>query len=194
MFRVQDVILLKNIATSRFPCDITRCKAACCVAGNAGAPVEKSQIPILCKVFGLLKDSLTIKAKAAVEKNGVVQQGSKEEYEITCVDKGDCIFVEKNSDGAATCAIQNAYHQGEENYEKPLSCHFYPIRLKKISGMKFANFEYVPELCSAGCDNGRKHVTYLSDFLEKALKRRFGRDWYGEFETACEAIRTGDTE
>lgn len=192
MFKVQDVILSEDIATSRFACDISRCKGACCVVGDAGAPVEKGEIPILRKAFGLLKDRLTSEALAAVDEHGVVQKENEEQYEITCVDEGDCIFVEKDEDGVATCAIQNAYYRGEINWEKPLSCHLYPIRLKKIASMEFANFEYIPNMCSAGCDNGRKEGVYLSDFLEKALKRRYGIEWYNEFITACEDVRTGE--
>lgn len=190
MFRVQNVILSEDIATSKFACDISRCKGACCVVGDAGAPVEKGEIPILQKAFRLLKERLNSDALRAVEEKGVVQKDSKGQYEITCVDDSDCIFVEKDEKGIATCAIQNAYYHGEINWEKPLSCHLYPIRLKKISGIDFANFEYIPDMCAAGCDNGRKEGIYLSEFLEKALKRRYGTDWYREFITACEEVRT----
>jgi len=191
MFRVDDVILSEDIATSKFACDITRCKGACCVVGDAGAPVERGEIPILRKAFGLLKHRLNPKAVSAALKEGVVQKNSKGRFEITCVENNDCIFVEKDENGVATCAIQNAFYRGELNWEKPLSCHLYPIRLKKISGMDYANFEYIPEMCGAGCSNGNATGTYLSDFLGKALKRRYGTDWYGDFVTACEEIRSG---
>jgi len=193
MFRVQNVILSEDIATSRFACDVSRCKGACCVIGDAGAPVDKGEIPVLRKVFSQLKDRLTPEAVKAAKEHGVVQKDSKGVYEITCVDNSECIFVEKDKNGVATCAIQNAYYRGEINWEKPLSCHLYPIRLKKISGMDFANFEYIPDMCAAGCNNGRKEGIYLSDFLEKALKRRYGSDWFGDFITACEEVRTRES-
>jgi len=127
------------------------------------------------------------------KKHGVVQKDSRGQHEITSVDGKDCIFVEKDENGVATCAIQNAYYRGELNWEKPLSCHLYPIRLKKVSNMDFANFEYIPDICAAGCSNGKKEGIYLSDFLEKALKRRYGSDWYGEFITACQEVRTRES-
>jgi len=194
MFRVKDVILSEDIATSRFACDISRCKGACCVVGDAGAPVDKGEIPILRKAFAQLKERLSDDAVKAADEHGVVQKEGDDQYEITCVDEGDCIFVEKDDHDVATCAIQNAYYRGEIKWEKPLSCHLYPIRLKKISGMEFANFEYIPDMCSAGCDNGLKNGTYLSEFLEKALKRRYGTDWYNEFIMACEDVRNGGVE
>lgn len=191
MFKVKDVILSEDIATSRFACDITRCKGACCVVGDAGAPVDKSEVAVLRKAFRQLKHRLAPEAVQAVEAKGVVQKSAKDGYEITCIDAGDCIFVEKDEKGVATCAIQNAYYKGEFNWEKPISCHLYPIRLKKVSGMEFANFEYIPDLCSAGCDKGNRTGTYLAEFLEKALKRRYGTEWYQQFLTACYEIRSG---
>ena len=58
MIRVQDVILSEDIATAKFVCDITKCKGACCVVGDAGAPVDREEIPVLNKAFKELKDKL----------------------------------------------------------------------------------------------------------------------------------------
>ncbi len=189
MFRVDDVILSEDIATSKFACNITLCKGACCVVGDAGAPVSKDEIPILRKAYRKLKDRLAPKAVEIVEKEGVIKGDSESGHEINCVDNQECIFVQKDKNGVATCAIQNAYYNGEFNWEKPISCHLYPVRLKKISGLEFANFEYIPDLCSDGCDNGEKTGTYLSEFLETALTRRYGNKWFDEFTESCNEIR-----
>jgi len=44
MFKVENTILADDIATAKFSCDLSRCKGACCVVGDAGAPVVKSEI------------------------------------------------------------------------------------------------------------------------------------------------------
>lgn len=185
MFRVHDVILSEDIATAKFACDISKCKGACCVVGDAGAPVSKNEIPALNKAFKKLKHRLTQEAVKTAETSGVVQGDSESGYELSCVKSGECIFVEKRDDGAATCAIQNAYYNSEFNWEKPISCHLYPVRLKRVAGFDYANFEYIPELCSAGCQNGKDEGTYLSDFLKTALVRRYGKRWYSDFKAAC---------
>lgn len=192
MFKVHDVILSDDIATTRFACDISRCKGACCVVGDAGAPVDESEIAVLEKAFNQLSGRLHPEAVEAAEEHGVVRKDFKGTLEITCVDDKACIFVEKDDNGAATCAIQNAYYRGELTWEKPLSCHLFPIRLKKVAGTEFANFDYLPDICSAGCDNGRTEGTYLSDFLERALKRRYGTEWYDDFLMACQEIRSSE--
>lgn len=189
MIRVRDVILSEDIATAKFACNISRCKGACCVIGDAGAPVHKNEIPALRKAFNLLKDELDPKAVETAETQGVVSGNTEKGYEINCVDTGECIFVQRDQNGAAVCAIQNAFFSGRFNWEKPISCHLYPVRLKSISGMDYANFEYIPDLCSAGCRRGEDEGIYLSDFLEKALVRRYGQTWYEEFKDVCDSIR-----
>lgn len=189
MIRVDDVILSEDIATAKFECDISRCKGACCVVGDAGAPVSKSEIPVLRKAFRQLKDELNPEAVEKAEAEGVVLGDSEKGYEINCIDSGECIFVQKDEHGVATCTIQSAYYQGRFTWEKPISCHLYPVRLKHVAGFDYANFEYIPELCAAGCKNGEKNGTYLSDFLEAALVRRYGRDWYNRFLETCNEVR-----
>lgn len=188
MIRVHDVILSEDIATAMFTCDITKCKGACCVVGDAGAPVDRDEIPVLKKAFKHLKENLSIEAHRVVEEYGVVQQNNQGGFEISCIETGECIFVEKLDNGVATCAIQNAYYKGDFGWEKPISCHLYPVRLKKIAGFDYANFEYIPSLCSAGCENGEAKGTRLYEFLEKSLIRRYGKEWYKELKKACETV------
>lgn len=191
MIRVQDVILSEEIATAKFACDLNKCKGSCCVVGDAGAPVSKSEIPVLNKAFKQLKNVLNTEAVEAVEKNGVVQGKRGNGYEITCVDSGECIFVKRDKNGVAKCAIQSAYFEGQFGWEKPISCHLYPIRLKKIGEFEYANFEYIQELCSSACIKGEKESIYLAEFLEKPLIRRYGKKWYKDFLHACHKVRRG---
>jgi len=190
MIRVQDVILSEDIATAQFACDISKCKGACCVVGDAGAPVSRDEIPVLRKAFRELQDKLDPEAVQKADREGVVLGDAENGFEINCIDSGECIFVEKSDNGVATCAVQNAYYKGRFNWEKPISCHLYPVRLKHIAGMDYANFEYIPDLCSAGCRNGEDRGIYLSDFLKTALIRRYGEKWYSEFIDACMEVRS----
>lgn len=189
MIRVQDVILSEDIATAKFACNISRCKGACCVVGDAGAPVSKQEIPVLRKAFRELKNQLDPEAVRIAKEKGVIQGDKNSGYEISCIESGECIFVQKDKNGAATCAIQNAYYSGKFGWEKPISCHLYPIRLKQIGGFDYANFEYIPELCSAGCQRGEDEGVYLADFLKDSLIRRYGEEWYMEFLNVCEEER-----
>lgn len=189
MFKVQDTILSEDIATAKFACDVTRCKGACCVVGDAGAPVSKEEFPALRKAYKLLEDELRPRARQVVQEEGLIKGTNEDGYELNCTDEKECVFVEYTDDNVAICAIQKAFFEGRISWEKPLSCHLFPVRLKRILDFDYANFEYVPSLCSDGCDNGEEHGTYLADFLERPLVRRYGQKWYDEFTEACEEVR-----
>lgn len=193
MFRVGDTILSEEIATRKFACDVSRCKGACCFVGDAGAPVSKEEIPALRKAYKMLEDELRPEAREAVRREGLIHKkpGKEAEYEINCVNDEACVFVQYDENGIAECAIQKAFYEKRLNWEKPISCHLYPVRLKRIAGMEYANFEYIPDLCSAACERGEDEGIYLSDFLEKALTRRYGQKWVQQFLLACREIRNG---
>ncbi|MCR9132378.1 MAG: DUF3109 family protein [bacterium] len=189
MIKVGDIILSDDIATQKFACDTPICKGACCVVGDAGAPVSKDEIPVLHKAYHTLKEELRPEAIAVAEKDGVVIGSKEKGYEISCVDSAECIFINYDEQDVAYCTIQKAFFEGRFNWEKPISCHLYPVRLKKIGGFEYANFEYMPNMCSAACAKGEKEDTYLADFLERPLVRRYGQEWYDEFLAACEYVR-----
>ncbi|MEX2600409.1 MAG: DUF3109 family protein [Balneolaceae bacterium] len=189
MFRIENTILSEEIATAKFACDVTRCKGACCFVGEAGAPLAAEEIPIIRKAWRLLEKELRPEAKEAVQDGGIIRGDEKKGFEIGCVDGNECIFVQYDESGIAHCAIQKAFYEGKIGWEKPVSCHLYPVRLKRISGIDYANFEYIPDLCSAGCDRGEKEGVWLSDFLKSAFTRRYGETWYSDFSKACNEIR-----
>lgn len=189
MFRVEDTILSEEIASSKFACDISRCKGACCVVGESGAPVSKDEIQSIRDAYQVLKTELRPEAVETVEKRGIILGNEEDGYEISCVDERECVFVDYTDEGVAVCAIQRAFLQNRLIWEKPVSCHLYPVRLKKIGGLEYANFEYMQDICESGCLNGNENGIYLSDFLESAFIRRYGREWYNEFKEKCHEIR-----
>ncbi|MCH2450880.1 MAG: DUF3109 family protein [Gracilimonas sp.] len=183
-----------DIATAKFACDLPRCKGACCVVGDAGAPVSKDEIPVLHKAYKLLKKELREDSVEVAEREGVVVGSAKAGYEIATVHEQECIFVNYDEQEVAYCAIQKAYFEGRFNWEKPISCHLFPVRLKRIASFDYANFEYVPKLCSAACEKAKKEEIHLAEFLEKPLVRRYGEEWFEEFIESCKEIRLKETD
>lgn len=189
MFKVKNTILSDDIATAKFACDLPRCKGACCVVGDAGAPVSKDEIPILHKAYKFLKDELRPESVKVAEREGVVTGSAKAGYEITTVNQKECIFVNYDDNEVAYCSIQKAFFEERFNWEKPISCHLFPVRLKHIAGFDYANFEYVPKLCSAACEKASAENIHLAEFLKKPLVRRYGPEWFTDFIDACKEIR-----
>jgi hypothetical protein len=40
MIAIDNVLLSDEIVSEQFVCDLTKCKGACCVDGDAGAPLD----------------------------------------------------------------------------------------------------------------------------------------------------------
>ena len=47
MFQMGKTIISEEIIEKDFVCNLSACKGACCVDGDAGAPLEKEEIDIL---------------------------------------------------------------------------------------------------------------------------------------------------
>lgn len=184
MFQVGDVLISDEVALAEFRCDLGVCKGACCVIGDAGAPVRASEVPILNRAWELLKDELPESSRNAVADGGPVIRGKDGGLELVCRNNGACVFVTEEH-GVAYCAIQKAYFEGRISWEKPISCHLFPIRIIESEGIDLMNFQYIPSLCSGGKACGKHTKTGLAEFLKAPLVRRYGELWYKAFLEAC---------
>ncbi|HKJ32269.1 MAG TPA: DUF3109 family protein [Balneolales bacterium] len=189
MFQVKNVVISDDVANAKFACDLHKCKGACCVVGDAGAPVKEEEIPVLKKAYRDLKGELRKRAVEVVEEEGLIVYPENEDPELNCTDGNECVFVTYDDNGVATCAIHKAYREGRFPWMKPISCHLYPLRIKTVGGKDYVNFEYVPSLCSAACSRAEREGIYLADFVRDALVRQYGVSWYDEFRKICKDIR-----
>lgn len=188
MFQVQHTIISNDVATFRFACDLLRCKGACCVVGDAGAPVKQSEIPILNKAWEQLNGALRDRAREVVAAQGLIQNGATAP-ELNCTDGAECVFVTYDRNGIAGCAIHQAWAEGRFGWIKPLSCHLFPVRIMSVGDTDYLNLEYVPSLCSPACEKGASQGIYLSDYLQEPLTRAYGAEWYRLFKAACREVR-----
>lgn len=188
MFQIRHTIISEDVAKVKFSCDLTRCKGACCVVGDAGAPVTRNEVPVLRKAYNQLKSELRERARQVANMDGIIKESGKD-FELTCTDDAECVFVTYDKNNVAVCAIQKAYYEGRFDWVKPISCHLFPLRIMNIGGREYINYEYVPSICSAACDKGEEDGIYLSDFLKEALIRKYSESWYEEFNEACKNLR-----
>lgn len=189
MFRVQHTLISDDVATARFACDFFRCKGACCVVGDAGAPVSRQEVRVINRAYSVVKDELRDRAREVVAEQGLVVGKQNSDLELSCTDGAECVFVTYDERGTAICSIHKAWMEGRLRWPKPLSCHLFPLRITSVAGTDYINFEYVPEICSPACDRGETEGIFLSDFSEEPLTRAYGESWYQEFQETCKRIR-----
>ncbi len=177
MIVFEEYIISDAIVTEKFCCDLHKCKGACCIQGDNGAPLLEEELGILDDIFEdigpfLGKDSIEtieIQGKYTVDING--------EYVTTLVDGKQCAYVFTDADGIARCAIEKAFLEGLIDFRKPISCYLYPIRLSKYRDYIAVNY-HKWDICKDGCALGNKLGIPLYEFLKEPIIQRFGKEMY----------------
>lgn len=178
MFEIDGKLVSLDVIEKRFFCNLTACKGCCCVSGDAGAPLTDEEAEILEDIFEIIKPRLTPEAVATVEKQGKWYFDVDGEKVTTLVDNGPCAYSVVDG-GIVKCAIEMAWKDGEVDFQKPISCHLYPIRIKNNGDMDFVNYEMIPQ-CLEAREKGERLGVPVYKFLKEPLIRKYGEDWYNE--------------
>lgn len=191
MFAVDHVLVSDALLDAPFACHLGSCLGGCCVHGDRGAPLEADERAELEAALPVVRHRLRPEALREIDARGVWEGDEREGFATTTVDDRECVFVVYDR-SVAKCALQNAYWEGKLTWEKPLSCHLYPIRVERYGdgpeGVEVLNYEQI-DLCRPGIPHGRRTGTQLADFLERPLTRRYGVDWFARFRTALDERR-----
>jgi len=182
MVIVEDLLVSDEIMYTHFICDLNRCKGACCVAGDFGAPLESDELEKLNEILPAVLPYLSEQSKQALEKNGAFYYAEEnEEYCTTLVDNGPCAFMVLDEKGISSCGIEMAYKENRINWQKPISCHLYPIRVvKNKNGDDYAlNYDHW-DICRNACNS--KLQVPLFRFVKDALIRKYGNEFYDQLE------------
>ncbi len=58
MFQLGKTIVSEDIIDKDFVCNLSACKGACCVDGDAGAPLDRDEVKILEGIYSKVKPFL----------------------------------------------------------------------------------------------------------------------------------------
>ena len=181
MINIDHTLISDDIASKNFVCELQKCKGACCVEGDAGAPLEASEIPILQEEFSKIKPFLSPAGLEVLETLGVFVRDSDGDYTTPCIDGNKaCAFVIQEN-GIAQCGIEKAFNAGATTFQKPISCHLYPIRITKYPEMDVLNYDRW-QICSPACAFGEELKVPVYEFLKKPLIRKYGEDWFNQLD------------
>jgi len=181
MIQVDEVLLSEDLFESYFLCDLSACKGACCIEGDAGAPLEREEIDIIEENLDEIKGFLSDKGKATVERDGVFEVDIDGDYVTTLNAGNECAFTVFDDNGIALCGIEAAYRAGKTNFKKPISCHLYPIRVEKLKHHDALNYHRW-SICQPACDCGSKLKVKVYQFAKEALIRKYGESWYKQLQ------------
>lgn len=189
MIKIEDKLVADDIIENDFVCNLSACKGACCVKGDAGAPVEEAEEQILEEIYSEVKPYLRDEGINAIEEQGKTVRSSFDEIETPLVNGEECAYVTFDDHGTALCGIEKAYRDGKINFKKPISCELYPIRLTKLTSVVALNYDRW-NICDPACRLGDELQVPIYKFAREALVRKFGEQWYQRLENALKDHRS----
>jgi len=185
MFQLGKTIVSEDILDKEFVCNLNSCKGECCVAGEAGAPVTKEETAILDEIFPKITKFLRLEGIAAIKEQGIYTTNPIGDFETTLVNGKECAYAFFDKNKIAKCGIEEAYNQGVVSFQKPISCHLYPIRINEYSQLTAINYHSWP-ICKDACSLGKKLKVPTYQFVKTALIRKFGEKWYSELDAVAQ--------
>ncbi|MFN4256004.1 MAG: DUF3109 family protein [Saprospiraceae bacterium] len=190
MILVQDKLVSDDVVQEQFLCNLTACKGACCWEGDMGAPLEAAELPILESIFEKVRPFLSPAGIAEIERNGTWRTEADGSFGTPLIDNGPCAYMTQNALGIAQCGIEAAHKAGAIDWKKPISCHLYPIRVAKNEDIGFEALNYDRwDICSAACELGKQQQLPVYQFLQEAIVRKYGQDFYDELDGAAIFLR-----
>ena len=187
IIQVGNVLLSPDLLTECFCCDLDACKGACCIEGDAGAPVLFDEVGELEAACNAAWNELSATAQAQIDKQGVVYTDRDGDLVTSIVGGKDCVFT-CYENRVCLCALERVYRKGATQFCKPISCSLYPIREKQFgNGMVGLNYHRW-DICKDAVRKGKALNLPIYRFLKEPLIRRFGAAWYKELEQTAQAL------
>jgi len=184
MIKVGEVLVSDDIKEVEFVCHLEKCKGACCVEGDLGAPLEEEELPVMKEILDKIKPYLTPEGLKAIEEQGAYILDEDGDYSTPTIDGKECAYAHYDAAGVLKCGIEQAYYDGKISFKKPISCHLYPIRItRNKKGFEAVNY-HKWSICSAACTYGKSLHVPLYVFLKEPLIRKYGQEWYDQLVNA----------
>ena len=182
MIVIDNLLISDDVVEKQFVCDLAKCKGGCCEDGDAGAPLDESELQSVVDSYEKIRPYLSSKAIAAIEKKGKYVHSEEFGWVTPTLESENeiCVYGRRDERGIIKCAFEQAFHDGVIAWKKPISCHLYPIIAKKGKHSEYDNVNYAPRetLCKPGCGLGQKLKVPVYEFLKEALIRKYGEEFY----------------
>ena len=190
MLVIGDKIVSLEILKEEFACNLSACKGACCWEGDYGASLAPGEAEILDNIKTDIAPFMRAEGVAHMETHGTTQFYEEPKIVGTPILKnGACIYLTYTEEGIGLCAIEQAYFSGAVNFRKPVSCHLYPIRVKKDFDNGFERLDYYRwDICDPACVKGKKESMPVYRFLKEAIIRKYGPSFYEALEDAAQHL------
>lgn len=186
MLSLGKTIISSAVFEEKFACDLEKCRGHCCLHGDSGAPLEEEEAQLLEELWPVIRQYMRPEGISAVESQGTSIIDADGDTVTPLIGNAECAYAQYKN-GIYYCAIEHAWQEKKIPFRKPVSCHLFPIRVKKYPEFDAVNYEEL-KICKPALKRGKAENIPVYCFLEEALVRVYGREWYDELLSAAAAI------
>jgi hypothetical protein len=191
MIRIGNTIFSLDVLEKKFKCDLPKCLGSCCRYGDSGATLTDNEVQILEEIWPAVRKYLRPEGIKAIEAQGTSITDRDNDRITPLIDNEECAYTIMNGQ-IYMCGIERAWTEKIITFQKPLSCHLFPVRMKKFSGYTAVNYEEIA-LCLPARDRGADEGKYVYEFLNIPLIRALGEETYSELCIAARELRGRNT-
>jgi hypothetical protein len=188
MIQIGDKIISRDLFKNHFICHLEKCEGNCCVLGDSGAPLEDAESEKLSDELENILPFMRAEGKRAVKEQGAWVIDSDGDKVTPLIGREECAFV-VFEETIARCAIEQAYEHGAVSLRKPVSCHLYPIRVSRLNKGIALNYHQW-SICEPARILGKREGVPVFRFLEEAITRVFGKEFFLELENVYMELTT----
>jgi len=185
MIAIDNKIVSLDLIDAQFMCNLSACKGACCVEGDLGAPLEPEEEKILITIFEKINPYLSEEGRAAIEEQGTMVTNPRGGKSTPLINGKACAYVLFDEKGITKCGIEKAFEDGVIDFQKPISCHLYPVRISKYDNFEAVNY-FKWEICAPACTLGKELKMPVYKFVKTALIRKYGEEFYAQLDAAAQ--------
>ncbi|MGC8864904.1 MAG: DUF3109 family protein [Bacteroidales bacterium] len=183
MLIVDGIVVSEELLQVMFTCHLDKCHGACCVEGDAGAPLLPEEIGDLEDNWESAIPYMTEKGIETIRTQGVFDYDEVGNFVTPLIEGRECAYVFFEGE-VARCALEKAWSERKSSFQKPQSCHLYPIRVGKgTTGDHLIYHKW--HICKPALKNGKSTGLRLYQFLKEPLIRRYGELWYQKLEASA---------
>ena len=191
MIAIDNILVSDQVVKEQFLCDLDKCKGACCVDGDAGAPLNKAELKNIDEVFDAVLPYLNEISRSEIERQGRYVYDREFGWVTPTINSQVCVYGIVDEKGIVKCGIEQAYNDGKVKWKKPISCHLFPVIVKesKHTVTQYVNYEPREDSCKAACALGKKMKLPVYQFLKEPLIRKFGEAFYEALDAAAKHLK-----
>jgi len=184
MLEIGRTIVSMDILEKQFLCDLLKCKGACCVEGDSGAPVTPEEVKAIEEAYPEVKAYLSVEHREVIEKQGFAVVDFEGDLVTPLVNVQQCAYTYEENN-ITKCSIEKAFLEGKTTFRKPVSCHLFPIRITEYKRFDAVNYQPI-DICKPGRQCGKAEKLPLYVFLKEPLIRKYGQEWYEQLHFAAQ--------